>query len=163
MECCFRGAAEGHIRRYLIEDRNYLDAVIGLPANIFYGTSIPTCILVFKKCRETPDNILFIDASQYYEKVKTQNVLRDEDVDRIIETFRSRTEIEKYSHVATLDEVKANDYNLNIPRYVDTFEAEESIDIYAIAEELKSLETSMAETDKNIADFCKELNISTPF
>jgi len=159
----FRGAAEGHIRRYLIEDRNYLDAVIGLPANIFYGTSIPTCILVFKKCRETPDNILFIDASQYYEKVKTQNVLRDEDVDRIIETFRSRSEIEKYSHVATLDEVKANDYNLNIPRYVDTFEAEESIDIYAIAEELKSLETSMAETDKNIADFCKELNISTPF
>lgn len=159
----FRGASEGHIRRYLIEDRNYLDAVIGLPANIFYGTSIPTCILVFKKCRENPDNILFIDASQYFEKVKTQNILRDEDVDRIIETFRTRQTIEKYSYVASLDEVLKNDFNLNIPRYVDTFEAEEEIDINSIADEIKALESSMSETDKLIADFCKELNISTPF
>ena len=84
----FRGAAEGHIRKYLIEDRNYLDAVIGLPANIFYGTSIPTCILVFKKCREHSENILFIDASEHYEKVKTQNVLREEHIEKIVNTYR---------------------------------------------------------------------------
>jgi len=147
----------------LIEDRNYLDAVIGLPANIFYGTSIPTCILIFKKCRENPENILFIDASQYYEKVKTQNVLRDEDVDRIVDTYRSRIEIEKFSYVASLCEVAENDFNLNIPRYVDTFEVEESIDINFLASELVELETSMAEIDKTISNFCKELNISTPF
>lgn len=87
----FRGGAEGHIRQYLIEDRNYLDAVIGLPANIFYGTSIPTCILVFKKCRENPDNILFIDASRHFEKVKNQNYLRDSDIERITTAFRERT------------------------------------------------------------------------
>ena len=129
----FRGAAEGHIRRYLIEEKNYLDAVIGLPANIFYGTSIPTCILVFKKCREQPDDILFIDASQHYEKVKTQNHLRDEDVDRIVDTYEKRITIDKYSYVASLDEVRENDYNLNIPRYVDTFEEEEPVDISAVA------------------------------
>ena len=159
----FRGAAEGHIRKYLIEEKNYLDAVIGLPANIFYGTSIPTCILVFKKCKEHPDDILFIDASQHYEKVKTQNYLRDEDVDRIVDTYAKRVTIEKYSYVASLDEVRENDYNLNIPRYVDTFEEEESIDINAIASELKELETEMQTTDETIAGFCKELNIPTPF
>jgi type I restriction enzyme M protein len=159
----FRGGAEQHIRRYLIEDRNYLDAVIGLPANIFYGTSIPTSILVFKKCREQPEDILFIDASRHYEKVKTQNMLRDEHVDKIIDTYRNRTEEAKYSKRATLQEIAANDYNLNIPRYVDTFEAENSIDINAIAQELVTLEKHIAETDATIAEFCKELNISTPF
>jgi type I restriction enzyme M protein len=159
----FRGAAEGHIRRYLIEDRNYLDAVIGLPANIFYGTSIPTCILVFKKCREQPGNILFIDASQYFEKVKTQNYLRDEDVDRIVDTYRRRVSNDKYSYVASLDEVRENDYNLNIPRYVETFEAEEAIDLDAIAEELKSLDVQMKETDATIAGYCEELGIAKPF
>lgn len=159
----FRGAAEGHIRKYLIEEKNYLDAVIGLPANIFYGTSIPTCILVFKKCREHPDDILFIDASQYYEKVKTQNYLRDEDVDRIVDTYAKRITIDKYSYVASLDEVRENEYNLNIPRYVDTFEEEEPVDIDAVASELKELETEMQDTDNTIAGFCKELNIPTPF
>lgn len=159
----FRGGAEQHIRRYLIENKNFLDAVIGLPANIFYGTSIPTCILVFKKCRENPDNILFIDASQHFEKVKTQNVLRKQDIDLIVETYRSRTETPKYSKKATLEEIAKNDYNLNIPRYVDTFEAEESIDIEAIAKEIKALDETMATTDKTIAQFCAELNISTPF
>ena len=159
----FRGGAEGHIRKYLIEEKNYLDAVIGLPANIFYGTSIPTCILVFKKCREQPDNILFIDASQYYEKVKTQNYLRDEDVDRIIDTYGKRINTDKYSHLAGLEEVRENDYNLNIPRYVDTFVAEEEIDINAIADSLKALDTGIKNTDETIAAFCKELNISTPF
>ncbi|WP_243349364.1 type I restriction-modification system subunit M [Parabacteroides sp. FAFU027] len=159
----FRGGAELQIRRYLIEDRNYLDAVIGLPANIFYGTSIPTCITVFKKCREYPEDVLFIDASQYFEKVKTQNVLREEDVDRIVEAYHDRTETEKFSKRATLKEIAENDYNLNIPRYVDTFEAEEQIDINALAAELMGLEKSMTETDQLIAGFCAELNIKTPF
>ena len=102
----FRGAAEGHIRQYLIEDRNYLDAVIGLPSNIFYGTSIPTCILVFKKCREHSDNILFIDASNDYEKAKNQNYLTNENIEKIIDTYANRKEIEKYSHLASMDEIK---------------------------------------------------------
>ena len=159
----FRGAAEGHIRKYLIEEKNYLDAVIGLPANIFYGTSIPTCILVFKKCREHPNDILFIDASQYFEKVKTQNHLRDEDVERVVDTYAKRIRIDKYSFVASLDEVRENDYNLNIPRYVDTFEEEKPIDIAVVASELKALETEMQTTDETIAGFCNELNIPTPY
>jgi len=159
----FRGGAELQIRQYLIEERNYLDAVIGLPANIFYGTSIPTCILVFKKCRENPGDILFIDASQHFEKVKTQNMLRDEDIEKIVSTYRNRTEEEKYSKRASLKDIAENDYNLNIPRYVDTFEAEESIDIEQISKDLVELDKQMAETDKTIASFCKELNISTPF
>jgi type I restriction enzyme M protein len=159
----FRGAAEGHIRKYLIAEKNYLDAVIGLPANIFYGTSIPTCILVFKKCREQPENILFIDASHHYEKVKTQNSLRDGDVERILDTYAKRTTIDKYSYVASLNEIQENDYNLNIPRYVDTFEEKESVDIEAVAAEIKALEIEMQITDKTITGFCNELNIPTPF
>jgi type I restriction enzyme M protein len=159
----FRGSAEQHIRRYLIEDRNYLDAVIGLPANIFYGTSIPTCILVFKKCRENPEDILFIDASQHFEKQKTQNYLRDQHIDKIIETYRNRTEEEKYSRKALLSEIAENDYNLNIPRYVDTFEEEEKIDLNAVAEEIVNLDKTMVDIDTLLSDFCKQLNIKTPF
>ncbi len=163
----FRGGAEQHIRKYLIENKNFLDAVIGLPANIFYGTSIPTCILVFKKCRENPYDILFIDASQNFEKVKTQNVLRKQDIDLIIDTYLNRTETAKYSRKAAIhgdsDSIAKNDYNLNIPRYVDTFEAEENIDIEAIAAAIKALDETIATTDKTIAEFCAELNISTPF
>ncbi|MCX6234437.1 MAG: type I restriction-modification system subunit M [Bacteroidetes bacterium] len=159
----FRGGAERHIRKYLIEDKNFLDAVIGLPANLFYGTSIPACIMVYKKCRENPEDVLFIDASQHFDKVKTQNILRDEHIDKIITTYRSRKEEDKYSKRATLKEIADNDYNLNIPRYVDTFEADESIDINAIARELQALEKEMSETDKTIEGFCKELNITTPF
>ena len=105
----FRGAAESTIRKYLIKELNYLDAVIGLPKNIFYGTSIPTCILVFKKCREEDDNILFIDASEYYEKAKNQNKLRPEDIEKIVTTYKNREEIEKYSHKATIEEIEEND------------------------------------------------------
>ena len=159
----FRGASEGHIRQYLIEDRNYLDAVIGLPSNIFYGTSIPTCILVFKKCREHSDNILFIDASNDYEKAKNQNYLTNENIEKIIDTYANRKEIEKYSHLASMDEIKENDYNLNIPRYVDKFEEEEVIDLKKVSSELKALEIEMKTTDETIASFCRELNISTPF
>ena len=158
----FRGAAEGHIRKYLIEDKNQLDAVIGLPSNIFYGTSIPTCILVLKKNRPTKD-ILFIDASNDFEKVKTQNVLTDTHLANIIETYRTRQTKDKYSYNATLVEVQENDYNLNIPRYVDTFEEEEAIDLLSISTDLKALEKDIAVTDTMIADFCKQLNIETPF
>ncbi len=159
----FRGAAEGHIRKYLIEDKNYLDAVIGLPANIFYGTSIPTCILVFKKCREDSDNVLFIDASNEFEKAKNQNYLSDKNIEKIISTFKERKEIKKYSYLATLQEIKENDYNLNIPRYVDTFEEEEPVDLDKVTSSLKALEVDMKTTDGEIAKFCKELGISTPF
>lgn len=159
----FRGGAEGHIRQYLIKDKNYLDAVIGLPANIFYGTSIPTCILVMKKQRTDSKNILFIDASQHFEKVKTQNVLRSEDIEKIISTYENRTAEEKYSHLATITEISENDYNLNIPRYVDTFEAEEAIDLTAITKELRSVVEELEATDATIAGFCKELGIETPF
>ena len=155
----FRGAAEGKIRRFLIEKKNYIDAIIGLPANIFYGTSIPTCILVMKKCRQSDDNILFIDASKEFEKVKTQNKLRPEHIQKIIETYRTRAEIEKYSHCATLNEIEENDYNLNIPRYVDTFEEEEEIDIKAVMAEIKELESKRTELDAQIEFYLKELGI----
>jgi len=135
----FRGSAEGHIRKYLIEEKNYLDAVIGLPANIFYGTSIPTVVLVFRKCRQKDDEIVFIDSSKNFEKVKNQNKVRDEDVDKIIATYKNKEEIEKFSHLATLDEIRENDYNLNIPRYVDTFEEEEPIDLDKVIDDLEKL------------------------
>ena len=155
----FRGNAEGVIRRFLIEKKNCIDAIIGLPANIFYGTSIPTCILVMKKCRKEDDNILFIDASTEFEKVKNQNKLRKEHIDKIVDTYRNRTEIEKYSHLATLQEVADNDYNLNIPRYVDTFEEEEPIDIKAVMAEIKELEAKRADLDKEIEGYLRELGI----
>lgn len=159
----FRGGAEQHIRKYLIEDRNYLDAVIGLPANVFYGTSIPTCIMVFKKCREQPEDVVFIDASQYFEKATNQNTLRDSDINKIISTYRNRTEENKYSVKVLLKTIAENDYNLNIPRYVETFEESAKIDIDLISKELKELDNQMLSIDKTIASFCKELKISTPF
>jgi len=159
----FRGAAEGHIRKYLIEDKNQLDAVIGLPANIFYGTSIPTCILVLKKQRSHGDSVLFIDASNAYEKVKTQNVLLPEHIDTIISTYRNRETKDKYSYVATLDEVRENDYNLNIPRYVDTFEEEEPVDLKLVAQQLKAVAEALEATDAEIKSYCDELGIDTPF
>jgi len=158
----FRGAAEGHIREYIIKERNWLDAVIGLPANIFYGTSIPTCILVFKKCREWPEDILFVDASPCFEKAKNQNYLREEDIHRIVDTFRDRKVEDKFSYRAPLSEVAENDYNLNIPRYVDTFEEEEPIDLTAVAAELKANAAGMVELDAQIAAFCDELGIEAP-
>ena len=145
----FRGASEGKIREYIIKEQNYLDAVIGLPANLFYGTSIPACILVFKKCRVRDDNILFIDASAHFVKVGNQNALTDEYVAKIVETYANRESIDKYSYVAPLSEVAENVYNLNIPRYVDTFEKEELVDIEAVAAELHTLEADIRATDEN--------------
>jgi type I restriction enzyme M protein len=159
----FRGAAEGHIRKHLIEKKNYLDAVIGLPAGIFFGTSIPTCILVFKKNRKNDDNVLFIDASNHFEKGKAQNFMRNEDVERIVDAYSNRESIKKFAHVAKITEVEENDYNLNIPRYVDTFEEEEPVDLDAVASDLAELETKLHSVDADIAEFCSQLNIKAPF
>jgi type I restriction enzyme M protein len=137
--------------------------VIGLPANVFYGTSIPTCILVFKKCRETPDDILFIDASRDFEKVKNQNALREADIQKITSAYAERSETEKYSRCVPLTEIAENDYNLNIPRYIDTFEEEEEIDLDSVAAKIRQLDEEISETDKELAAFCRELGIATPF
>lgn len=158
----FRGAAEGTIRKFLVDERNYFDAVIGLPANLFYGTSIPTCVLVFKKCREENDDILFIDASQEFEKVKNQNKLRKSDIDKIVNTYINREEIDKYSHRALLEEIKENDFNLNIPRYVDTFEEEEPVDLDEVCKELEKISEEMKEVDAEIKKYCDELGIKAP-
>ncbi len=159
----FRGTAEEEIRKYIIQEQNYLDAVIGLPANLFYGTSIPACILVLKKCRVHDNDILFIDASQHFEKSGNQNTLTDEHVEKIVDAYQKRESIDKYAYVASLDQVKQNDFNLNIPRYVDTFKEEKPVNLSAVAEDLKALEADMQETDKTIAGFCKELGIGSPF
>lgn len=160
----FRGAAEGHIRRYLIEELNVLDAVIGLPPNLFYGTGIPTCILVIKRCRENPDDVIFIDASgsDHFEKTKNQNTLRPKDINKIVKTYRKRLSEEKYSHVAPIDEIRENEFNLNIPRYVDTFEPEPEVNLDAVVKDLERVEEAMAEVDGKIASFCEQLGIPSP-
>ena len=158
----FRGASEGVIRKYLLKEKNYIDAIIGLPANIFYGTSIPTCVIVVKKNRKLEDDILFIDASNDFEKAKNQNYLRDEDVQKIVDTYRERKDIEKYSKKVSMQEIEENDYNLNIPRYVDTFEEEEEIDLDEVVEKITKLDEEMKEIDKTIKGFCDELGIKAP-
>ncbi|MGG2059672.1 type I restriction-modification system subunit M [Priestia megaterium] len=155
----FRGSAEGVIRRYIIEEKNYLDAVIGLPENIFFGTSISTCILVFKKCREADDNILFIDASNDFEKGKNQNHLSDKHVERIVDTYIKRETIDKYSYSAPLEEIESNEFNLNIPRYVDTFEEEQPIDIHAIQKRMKELDEEIVQIDIELEKYFKELGV----
>lgn len=159
----FRGASEGVIRKYLVEEKNYLDTIISLPKNLFYGTSIPTCVLVFKKCREDDKHILFIDASNDLEKVKAQNFLPDSAIEKILDVYNNRRSIDKYSYLATLEEVRNNEYNLNIPRYVNTFEEEEEIDLQEVADKIKALDSDITSTQSKIADFCKQLNIPTPF
>ena len=155
----FRGASEGKIRKQIIEF-NLLEAVIGLPANLFYGTGIPACILVFRKNRPTTD-VLFIDASGdgNFEKGKNQNVLRDCDIEKIAETFRTRAVIEKYSYIAEKAEIVENDYNLNIPRYVDTFEEEAPVDLEAVQAELAQVETDLAAAQEKMNAYLKELGL----
>lgn len=163
----FRGASEGRIRQTIIEQFNLLDAVIGLPANLFYGAGIPACILIFRKDRGTNNKVLFIDASGdgNYEKGKNQNILRECDVARIVETYnRYKTDItfsgeDKYSYVATLEEIKENDYNLNIPRYVDTFEEEELIDIDEVKANITSIEAELAEVQAQMKKYMEELGL----
>lgn len=134
----------------MIEHDNVLDAVIGLPANLFYGTSIPTVVLVFKKGRERQD-IFFIDASNDFEKGKNQNNLTDENVDKILETLEKREDVDKYAHRAEVAEILENEYNLNIPRYVDTFEEEPPVDVDKLVKE-------MGEADVKINDLQSELS-----
>jgi len=157
----FRGQQEGKIRRQIIENSNLLDAVIGLPANLFFGAGIPACILIFKKKRNRNAGIFFIDASGEgnYEKGKNQNILRPEDIDKIVTTYRTRDVIDKYSYEATFDEIKDNDFNLNIPRYVDTFEEEAEVDIVAVKAEIANIEAELAEVQKQMARHLKELGI----
>jgi len=159
----FRSAWEWQIRKYLIENKNYLDAIIWLPENIFYWTNIPTAILVFKKCRKEEDWIMFIDASNDYEKIKNQNLLREEDINKIIDTYTNRKEIDKYSKNVKMEEIIENEYNLNIPRYIDTSEPEIMIDINEVSKEIKEIDKEMEEINKLIEKDCKELWISLPF
>jgi type I restriction enzyme M protein len=118
--------------------------------------------MVFKKCRENPNDVLFINASEHFER-GTQNILRSDDIGRIITTYRERKVVEKYSSLASLECIAENEYNLTIPRYVNTFEEQESIDIAQISKQLKALENEMKNTDTDLIAFCKELNITTPF
>jgi type I restriction enzyme M protein len=159
----FRSGAEGVIRQYIIEKQNYLDAVIGLPANLFYGTGIPATIMVFKKCRKDGDDVLFIDGSKEFEKGRNQNILTDENVEKLFAIYCKRAEVERFSHRATLEEIKENDFNLNIPRYVDTFEPEPEVDIEAVANKIHALTSSETGLQEKIAGYCKELGISKPF
>lgn len=160
----FRGAAEGRIRQRVV-DENLLDAVIGLPENLFYGTPIPACILVFKKNRANRD-VLFIDASgkdedgnPRYKKDKNQNVLEQKHIDAIIRAYMDRKDIERFAHVATIDEIKENDYNLNIPRYVDTFEEEALIDIEEVQSNIVRLKAEIAEVESKMDAYLKELGL----
>ena len=153
----FRGSSEGKIRQKLIED-NLLDAVIGLPANLFFGTGIPACILVFKKNRVN-QNILFIDASDDFEKGKNQNSLTDEHINKILETYCNRQGVEKYSHIATIEEIRENEYNLNIPRYVDTFEEETPIDLDVTKTNIAKLEAEIAEIKVKMNNYLSELGL----
>ena len=156
----FRGAAEDKIRRYLIDTLNCIDAVIGLPANMFHGTTIPVCVLVLKKNRNgDSDNICFIDASKYYFAGKEQNIISTEDIERIVKAYSERKFVEKYCYVATKDEIKENGYNLNIPRYVDTFEEEEIIDIKANREALSALEVKEKELVDKVNSLFEELGL----
>ncbi len=164
----FRGSSEGVIRKSLIID-NYLDAVIGLPANLFFGTGIPAAILLFSKGRGKKKDVLFIDSSQCYEAGKNQNVLRQQDIEKIVSTYKAYKTSKpitgdeglvveaKYAYRATLKEIEDNDYNLNIPRYVDTFEEEEPVDITATQAEINRLKGELAGVEKQMAAYLKEL------
>ncbi|MFP8818253.1 type I restriction-modification system subunit M [Acinetobacter johnsonii] len=151
----FRGSSEGKIREKLINE-NLLDAVIGLPEKLFYGTGIPAAILIFKK-QKTDDSVLFIDASREFKSGKNQNNLTEENIAKIVKTYRARKSVDKYAYLATLQEVKDNDYNLNIPRYVDTFEEEEEIDLVAVRAEREQLKTQLAELEVQMAKYLEEL------
>ncbi len=151
----FRGSSEGKIREKLINE-NLLDAVIGLPEKLFYGTGIPAAILIFKK-QKSDDSVLFIDASREFKSGKNQNNLTEDNIAKIVETYRARESVDKYAYLATLQEIKDNDYNLNIPRYVDTFEEEAEIDLVAVRAEREQLKTQLAELEVQMAKYLEEL------
>ena len=154
----FRGAAEGVIRKKLLEDGS-IDTVIGMPANLFFGTSIPTTVIILKKNRTTRD-VLFIDASKEFIKGKNQNKLSIENIDKVVEIYKNREDVEKYAHVASFDEIKENDFNLNIPRYVDTFEEQDEIDIVELGRELVALNQQIKEAENDFLAMLDELAVT---
>ena len=151
----FRGAAEGRIRQKLIEE-NLLDVVIGLPEKLFYGTGIPAAVLVLRK-HKADDKVLFIDASRDYEAGKNQNLLREADLQRVLDTAAARQPVAKYAHLASPAEIAENDFNLNIPRYVDTFEEEAEIDLMAVRRERQQLKAELAQLELQMDAYLKEL------
>jgi type I restriction enzyme M protein len=153
----FRGGSEGTIRQRLI-DENLLDGVIGLPANLFFGVGIPAALLFFRREKKGKD-VFFIDASREYRQGKNQNKLRDEDVQKIVSTWRARHDVPKYAYLATPEELKENDYNLNIPLYVDTFEEEESVDLAVLKVEIAKIEEQLATTRTQLAKALQELGV----
>lgn len=154
----FRGSAEAVIRKTLLENGN-IDAVIGLPGNLFVGTTIPTVIIVLKKNRQNND-VFFIDASKDFIKGKKQNTLSEEHLKKILSTYKNRQDVDKYAHIATLDEIKENDYNLNIPRYVDTFEEEEPIDLVAVNKEIMQIDKEIEASEAELISMLGELAIT---
>ena len=160
----FRGSSEGKIRQAFIEE-NILDAVIGLPANLFLNVGIPVAFLIFDKSREkgganeNRKDVLFIDASKEFVPGKKQNSLSENHIKKIVDTYKNRREIEKYSHIATFDEIKENDFNLNIPRYVDTFEEEEEIDLAKVKVEIVNLENELQKVQSQMTEYLKELGV----
>lgn len=160
----FRGAAEEQIRKYIVRDLNRLDAIIGLPANLFHGTGIPVCLLVLKSKRNgNSNNILFIDASKEFKPGKNMNTLEDEHLEKIVNAFIERKDIDKFCHVATMEEIEANDYNLNIPRYVDTFEREEDIDLEAKANDIAAINANIQNAEAELKKYFDELGLKFPF
>jgi type I restriction enzyme M protein len=153
----FRGGAEERIRTKLLKDNN-IDTVIGLPANLFFSTGIPVCILVLKKCKKF-DDVLFINASEHFEKGKRQNSLRPEDIEKIVETYQYRKEDDRYSRRVSMEEIEKNDYNLNISRYVSTAIEEEVIDLKAVHSELVEIEKKIADAREKHNGFLRELGL----
>jgi type I restriction enzyme M protein len=154
----FRGGAEGKIRQRLLDD-NLLAGVIGLPVNLFFGTGIPAAILLFERGRESKD-VMFIDASGEFADEKRQNRLRPQDIEKIMATYRTGEDVEQYAHCATIDEIKGNEYNLNIPRYVNTFAAEKEIDVVAVQRRIEELEAKLANTRAEMNSYLAKLEIS---
>lgn len=151
----FRGSKEGKIRQKLLEDGS-IDAVIGLPANLFYSTSIPTTIVVLKK-NKRDRSVMFIDASKEFEKGKNQNQLREADIMKILSTYEKRQDVDKYAHLASFDEIKENDFNLNIPRYVDTFEPEPEIDLKQVSKDLTKVDAQIKDSEKELVGMLTQL------
>jgi type I restriction enzyme M protein len=151
----FRGSSEGKIRQQLIEE-NLLDTVIGLPEKLFFGTGIPAAILIFKK-QKTDKDVLFIDASREFKSGKNQNQLTPDNIQKIIDTYKARETTDKYSYLASFDEIQENDFNLNIPRYVDTFEEEAEIDLMAVRKERVKLQSELKNLEEEMESYLKEL------